>query len=215
MRAVVKKLLPSLLGLIGALILFAGQTGPDQALANLGAWLDRIGLGAATRWVWTSGLAVWSTLAGIALIGAAIALWGRKRRRPPPSPVPAAVPAPAGPAQPAPPPDAHANPLLLQIDLLIDRLERATEAYARDPEGFFKLPKYAKLRVQAKELDDLAEAVKLAVRRKYGEASEEARLATSAVEEFGQWRSPSDDDLFRNYIDWMIRVRGVATLLGP
>jgi LPXTG-motif cell wall-anchored protein len=212
----VKRALPSFLAFLGAVIVFAGQTGPDQALANLGSWLKAAGLGDATQWIWASGLTGSATAAGLVLLATAGLLFWKRRRSRPIHPARFAIPATPASAPLIPPSTnaSGANPLLTQIDTVIDRLERATEAYASDPEGFFKLPKYSRLRVQVKELDDLTTAVKLAVRRKHGQGSAEDLHAASAIEDTGEWSYPPDDDYFRHYINWMVRLRGVAALLG-
>jgi hypothetical protein len=197
-----RKMLAKLLAILGAVILFAGQTGPNQAFSNFGGWARAIGLGG----IWRGGLASWASAVGTTLIATGFFfVWLRSGD---PRVQPSDVPTEHGGS-----PSVKNNPLVSQIDSLINRLERANEVYASDPKGLFDLPKYAKYRMQVKEMDHVGHAVRLAIERKFGSQSKEQQLAEAAMTEEIKAYSPPDDDFFRAQIDWLMRVRSVATLL--
>lgn len=192
----VEKWLSRLFAIAGAVFVLAVQTGPDQAFENLGNWLGAIS---------AAGVKAWVTIAGTILLGAAALLAlhrrGLLRLRN------------AQAIESASQPKFSTNPLITQIDGMIDRLEQANKVYASDPDGFFRLPKYAKFRMQVAEMDQVGEAVRLAIERKFGAESKEEQLAEKAMKEEIKPYMASDDDFFRANINWLMRLRNVATLL--
>jgi hypothetical protein len=71
----------AIMGAIGAVLIAAAQTKPEDAQTNIAGWLRRLGIDRVPEPLSAAGADAWTTVAGLTLLVATAGLWGWARRR--------------------------------------------------------------------------------------------------------------------------------------